>query len=173
MCASVLVLLAQVVVTSRADAAFDASAAAAPVEKFALSDEAYAARPNRFKRPAKKKAPAATDDTGAEAAAALLAKDAVGQRVKVLRSGAAGTLRFVGGSGGGELGAAAEKLPAGWWCGVELDGDAGKHDGVVGGHRLFGCEAGNSGAMVRPDGVELLTEEGAAAAADDDDPDEM
>ena len=180
----------KVVVTSRADAAFDASAAAV-VEKVTISDEAYAARGNNVRSfkagmPKKKKAPPATDETGAAAGAALLG--ALGRRVRLSKSGAEGALRFVGGSGGGEgedpsppsLGLAAEKLPKGWWAGVELDGGAGKHDGEVNGQRLFSCAAGNSGAMVRPEGLEVLEvlEEGgggagAAAGGEDDEPDEM
>ena len=176
----------KVVVTSRADAAFDASAAAV-VEKVTISDEAYAARGNNVRSfkagmPKKKKAPPATDETGAAAGAALLG--ALGRRVRLSKSGAEGTLRFVGGSGGEDncLGAAAEKLPKGWWAGVELDGGAGKHDGEVNGERLFSCAAGNSGAMVRPEGLEVLEamEEGAGGGGagaevggEDDEPDEM
>ena len=73
----------------------------------------------------------------------------VGQRVVTAKTGAAGTIRYLG---------PIESLPAGYWVGLELDAATGKNDGEVKGVRLFTCEA-NKGAILRPSAV-LAVEEG-------------
>jgi len=134
------------------------------VEKFVLSEEAYAARETSYRRfreeqrrrdpawtlerelaarrgEALPAAPAAADEAAEAAAAARLA---VGQRVEVA-GGKRGELAYVGDAG-------APGLPPGFWAGVRYDEPVGKHDGAMGGVRFFSCPAGY-GALVRPSKV--------------------
>ena len=77
----------------------------------------------------------ATADTGKDEAALMC----VGDRVTVGSKGQ-GTIRYVG---------MIENLPLGFWIGIELDEQEGKHDGEVKGTRIFQCEPGH-GLCVRP-----------------------
>ena len=88
---------------------------------------------------------AATADTDAEAATRFQ----VGQQVTTA-SGLLGVVRFVG---------VVAALPAGWWCGVELETASGKNDGEVKGVRLFTC-APNYGTVMRPSTLSLRTTKG-------------
>ena len=76
-------------------------------------------------------------------------------RVRVARSGASGTVRFVG---------EAPALGPGAWLGLELDDGGGKHDGEVKGTRLFTCAAGR-GCVLRPGGARRLDDDAVADAA--------
>lgn len=98
-----------------------------------------------FRKKKTKPAPA-TEDTDKLEASAL----SVGMRVRSKKSKKTGTLRFIG---------QIEPLPAGYWCGVELDDESGRNDGEVKGVRLFTCGA-NRGAVMRPSGVEAIVDEG-------------
>ena len=84
----------------------------------------------------------ATNKTGLAEASEL----EEGTRVKVLKSGNEGTVRFIG--------KVADVAP-GFFVGVELDVPLGRHDGVVKGKRLFTCPA-NCGVLVRPFAVKKL-----------------
>jgi len=83
--------------------------------------------------------PAAGDDYGEEAAAAI----EPGRRCSVDPGDRRGEVRFVG---------RAEGLAAGYWVGVALDEPVGKNDGSVKGRPLFSCAPGH-GVFVRPEKV--------------------
>jgi tubulin-specific chaperone B len=132
------------------------------VEKYEMSEEAYNARADTFRKyaaakravdptwtPARELAarrgeplpPPHDPDAGAEAAAALT----VGACCEVAPGGRRGTVRFVGRD--------VPSLPAGWWAGVEYDEPLGRNDGrAPGGARLFECPP-QHGAFVRPAAV--------------------
>ena len=69
-----------------------------------------------------------------------------GQKVKVLKSGNTGTIRFIG--------KVADVAP-GFFVGIELDVPVGRHDGTIKGKRLFECPP-NCGVVVRPFAVEQI-----------------
>eukprot|EP00505_MAST-04D_sp_SCG-Rhode-Island_P003715 Stramenopile-MAST_4_protein_3715 len=93
-------------------------------------------------RKARSAPPPATDDTDKEAASAF----EIGYRIKSKKSGATGTVQFIG---------QIEQLPKGYWLGIELDEATGKHDGEIKGVRVFTCEA-KKGAVMRPSSVLVL-----------------
>ena len=133
------------------------------VEKYVMSDEAYAARDNTYRRfkagrlaedpewtlekeiakrkgvayAAPERRPKADDpDFMAGEAAGLEA----GARCEV-EGGRRGAVQYVG---------RCEGLPLGWWVGVRYDEPVGRNDGSVkGGARYFECPPGY-GAFVRP-----------------------
>lgn len=67
----------------------------------------------------------------------------VGNRVSTANG--IGTVRFVG----------TTAFAAGKWIGVELDGPAGKNNGIVQGKAYFSCRDGY-GVFVRPAGIKLI-----------------
>lgn len=136
------------------------------VEKYVLSDEAYAARDNTYRKfkeeqrrrdpswtaerelaqrrgeavPAAAGPPAEETHEAAEAAGVAL-----GARCEVQPGGKRGCVAYVGNM-------TAPGLPLGWWVGVRFDEPVGKHDGCVGGVRFFECPAGY-GVLLRPSKV--------------------
>jgi tubulin-folding cofactor B len=84
-------------------------------------------------------APPAADEHH-QAAEAALAR--VGDRCEVQPGGRRGAVAYVGN-------APLPGVPPGYWVGVALDEPVGKHDGAVGGVRLFTCTPGH-GLLVRP-----------------------
>ncbi len=107
-------------------------------------------------RKKRSKPPPATEDTDRVEAAAL----SVGMRIRSKKTKKEGTIRFIG---------PIEPLPAGFWCGVELDDESGRNDGEVKGVRLFTCAA-KKGAVMRPSAVEaIVISEGKSEGKTEDD----
>ena len=125
---------------------FDGAADAAVPKVTAPADAGFAAF---RKKAAKPKRVPATADTGREGAALY----AVGQRVVVkkrTKECPAGVVRFIG---------PIDVLPAGFWCGVELDSvEGGKHDGSVKGTFLWGPCGAKQGVCVRPSSLAVEDE---------------
>ncbi|GAB0494391.1 hypothetical protein MMPV_005684 [Pyropia vietnamensis] len=146
-----------------------ADAVPSDTERFVLSDDAYAARPNsvravkaRMRAAEAAAAVAAGRDPPAEGAAwsaTRAARDrrlvaaggvdmepitgvSVGDRVEVSPGGKRGVVAWVGDDVGGGV-------PPGWWVGVTYDEPVGRNDGSVGGVRLWTCEAGYGGLVRR------------------------
>lgn len=141
------------------------------VEKYVMSDAAYDARADTYKKyaaakravdplwtPARELAarrgePLPPPPAGAAAAEAAVgearqreaaAAIPVGARCEVAPGGRRGDVRFVG---------PVPSLPPGWWVGVAYDEPLGKHDGAApDGARVFECAPGH-GAFVRPAAV--------------------
>ena len=116
------------------------------VEKYEISEEAYAARPDSFRnfkkaQTAGQAPPVKKDNSelGAEEAAQIT----VGSRCSVSPGDKRGSVAYVG------------KVPEaspGWWVGVSLDEPMGKNDGSVKGVRYFECGQ-NFGTFARPNNV--------------------
>jgi tubulin-folding cofactor B len=128
------------------------------VEKYRISDEDYAKRPNTYlsyKTKMRENDPAWTmnraiaNARGMNAAPAADESDLsdvppaakVGDRVEVTPGGKRGVVKFIGRDLSG--------LPPGWWLGVSYDEPVGKNDGEVKGVRYFEAPK-NHGALVRP-----------------------
>ncbi|KAL4452171.1 hypothetical protein ABPG75_007833 [Micractinium tetrahymenae] len=137
------------------------------VEKYVMSDEAYAARDNTYRKykearlaadpswtlakemAARKAAAGGAPQPGPAAALQAPADDStgaeeataveVGARCEV-EGGRRGVVQYVG---------RVESLPLGWWVGVQYDEPVGKNDGSVKGRRYFECPQ-NYGGFVRP-----------------------
>ncbi|PRW56915.1 tubulin folding cofactor B [Chlorella sorokiniana] len=136
------------------------------VDKYVMSDEAYAARDNTYrkykeaqlardpnwtlaKEMARRSAAAGAPQAGPAAEPRAPADDdtgteeaaaiSVGARCEV-EGGKRGVVRYVG---------RCEGLPLGWWIGVQYDEPVGKNDGSVKGQRYFECPQGYGG-FVRP-----------------------
>ena len=133
----------RIVVTSVGEgaAAFDPNAV---IPKYEISDRAYGERGNTFRAHRAK-----------ESIEVAVQQFPLGTRVRIAKTGALATVRFVG---------AADALGTGAWLGVELDDGGGKHDGEVKGVRLFTCGAGK-GCVLRPGGACTLDDEATAGAA--------
>lgn len=138
------------------------------VEKFRLSDEAYAARENTYakhreqmrkndpkwtmNRELAKRRGEGKGATGVEGDLPEIdVRDeepgcTVGDRVEVTPGGKRGLVKFVG--------KALQGLPEGWWVGVRYDEPVGKNDGMVKGVRYFEAEM-RYGGLVRPSKVEV------------------
>lgn len=129
------------------------------VQKYVMSDEDYAKRPDTYaayrarmraadpewtmnRAMAKQRGEALPEKRAVdEVDAAEVCKVSVGDRVEVRPGAKRGVCRFVG--------RALEALPEGWWVGVEFDEPVGLNDGEVKGVRYFTCGQG-FGGMVRP-----------------------
>ncbi|EFN54851.1 hypothetical protein CHLNCDRAFT_17401, partial [Chlorella variabilis] len=115
------------------------------VEKYVMSDEAYAERDNTYRK--YKEARLAADPTwtlqkemaARKTASAGAAAIQVGSRCEV-DGGKRGTVHYVG---------HVEGLPLGHWVGVQYDEPVGKNDGSIKGRRYFECSPGYGG-FVRP-----------------------
>ena len=126
------------------------------VEKYRMSDEDYAKRPEsyiRFKEEMRKKHPGWTISRGKEEALGEVDVGEerpegleIGGRCEVFPGGRRGCVMFVGREVKG--------LPEGWWVGVKYDEPVGKNDGRVKGERYFECEMG-FGGFVRPSKVKV------------------
>lgn len=121
------------------------------VEKYTISDEAFAKRDGTFR---KFKEKLATQNTCGQDSKKQITEDSmkdvcpnvkVGDRCQVQPGEKRGIVKFVG---------QAETLAPGFWIGVQYDEPLGKHDGTVKGKRYFECPPLH-GAMVRPDKVKV------------------
>ncbi|XP_050228199.1 tubulin-folding cofactor B [Mercurialis annua] len=119
------------------------------VEKYTISDEAYAKRDGtyrKFKEKFVSQNPSAFQPKIADNFMEdLCANIKVGDRCEVEPGGKRGVVKFVG---------RAESLAPGFWVGVQYDEPLGKHDGLVKGVRYFDCPALHGG-IVRPDKVKV------------------
>lgn len=123
------------------------------VEKFTLSEEKYEARDDSFRKfraqvgGGQGRASRGTADVSDDFQKAEADAFSTGARCRLIKSGAAGTVRFVG---------KIAELKPGWWLGVELDEAVGRNDGAVrDGPRLFECAASH-GSFVRPAAAAVL-----------------
>jgi tubulin-specific chaperone B len=127
------------------------------VEKYRISDDDYAKRPDTYvtyKEKMKKHDPQWTMNRALAIARGEKAVDIqeidvcdevpaakVGDRVEVMPGGMRGVVKYVGRDLAG--------LPQGWWLGVCYDEPVGKNDGEVKGVRYFEAPKGH-GSLVRP-----------------------
>ncbi|GAA0150392.1 chaperone [Lithospermum erythrorhizon] len=121
------------------------------VDKYTISDEAFAKRDGTFRKFKEKWAsqnPSSLDSKkqiSEDCMKDLCANVKVGDRCQVEPGEKRGIIKFVG---------QAETLSPGFWVGVQYDEPLGKHDGTVKGKRYFECPPLH-GAMVRPDKVKV------------------
>lgn len=124
------------------------------VEKFQISEEAYAkrednARAFRQRMEEQMKAQLAAEGVApppelhADSYKEDAAKMKVGDRCQVFPGDRLGTVRYVG---------QVPELKLGWWIGIQYDEPQGKNDGTAKGKRYFECPA-NYGGFVRPEQV--------------------
>lgn len=133
------------------------------VEKYRISDEDYAKRPDNYVKYKEKMRTQDPDWTMTRALArargtgnmemsqnldaaninegSVPPEVKIGDRVEVIPGGKRGEVRFVGRD--------LPDLPAGWWLGICYDEPVGKNDGTVKGIRYFNAPR-NCGALVRP-----------------------
>ncbi|CAG9467762.1 unnamed protein product [Pedinophyceae sp. YPF-701] len=137
------------------------------VEKYQISEEAYNARENTYrkfkedklredptwtieKEMAKRRGvpyvpPAKAEKAGPDYCAEEARGISVGDRCSVEPGDRRGEVCFVG---------QVEGLPQGWWVGVKYDEPVGKNDGSVKGTKVFECAPGYGG-FVRPDKMKV------------------
>ncbi|XP_010552969.1 PREDICTED: tubulin-folding cofactor B [Tarenaya hassleriana] len=119
------------------------------VEKYTISEEAYAKRNDSFRKFKEKvvsQNPAASETKMRENYMEdLCVNIKVSDRCQVEAGEKRGVVKYVG---------RAESLGPGYWVGVQYDEPLGKHDGMVKGTRYFECPPLH-GSMVRPDKVKV------------------
>lgn len=126
------------------------------VEKFTISDEVYASRPDNvraFKERMLAQQRAELAAAGHEVPVELhedsykdaAQKISVGDRCQCSPGDRLGTVRYVG---------RVAALKPGWWIGVEFDEPVGKGDGTAKGTKVFECRP-QYGGFLRPEQVEV------------------